>query len=342
MNKLQEKSELEFVFPLHNQQTLSTLALFGYMLFLFIIGVKLDMTMILTTGKKAMAVGFVALVAPLIANSIYVVMFSIVFFSSENDVKVSRALFNLSMTESLTAFPVISYLLSELQIINSELGRLALSSAVLSEFLSVLLLTTVSTTSAIAEKKELPGTGNAHLNLALLVLFLICAVFIIRPAMFWVIKQTPEGRPVKNSYIMLITVGVLLVAMTSHWFGQLVLFAPYILGLVTPDGPPLGSALVDKLDTFVSGLLLPLFITGCAARVTFSGFAFHQFDPEVWGVIGLAMVTSGAKVLACLIITKWGCKMPLNDSLAISMIMSAKGIVELATYSFLRDSEVSN
>lgn len=320
----------KLVFPADSQPILGTIALMGYTLFMFLIGVKMDLSMIKKTGRKALAIGILALLAPLMLG------FATTFVLGK--LKATTGVANLSyvtLIHSLTPFPVISCILSDLKIINSELGRLALSSAIVSDLFSV-FLTTIGTISRFAKEES---SRLAIIHLAATVAFILSLVYVFRPAMFWVVRQTPEGRPVKDKYIFAIIAGVLVSGVISNWMGLFVLFGPFMLGLAVPDGPPLGSAIVDKLDAFVMGVLLPLFISTCAVRTNVATIDLEH--PSVYSNGILSVVTMATKIAACMLPALYS-KMPFNDSLALGLIMSAKGTVQLATYTLFRDNQVSN
>ncbi|XP_059436571.1 cation/H(+) antiporter 3-like [Corylus avellana] len=111
------------------------------------------------------------------------------------------------------------------------------------------------------------GSKIVSIDLAAFVSYVIVLVFAIRPLMFWVIRQTPEGRPVKDTYIHTIMLILLGFTLFSHFFGQTVLLGPFLLGLAIPDGLPLGSAIVSKLNCFVSDVFLPVYVTTCTMRI---------------------------------------------------------------------------
>ncbi|KAA8542522.1 hypothetical protein F0562_023674 [Nyssa sinensis] len=290
------------VFPFETQGIIGTFSAFGYVLFVFLVGVKLDMSIIKRTGAKG--VGDWSFISNGPFDNWY----------------------NKHMAN------VTACLLKDLKILNSELGRLSLASAVVSDLLFV-FISTMGTTAYVG----LYSRATALVDLVLLVGFVIFVIFVFRPAMIWVVEQTPEGRPVKGIYIYLIIMGVFMGALFSHYFEQSLNFGFLILGLAIPAGPPLGSALVDKLDSFVSGLLLPLFISTTAMRTNLS--TLHITKPLSLANIILIIVTSSAKFLSCFLPALY-CSMPFNDSVALSLIMSAKGSVDLAAYSFLRDEQI--
>lgn len=165
------------------------------------------------------------------------------------------------------------------------------------------------------------------------------AIFVVRLAMVWMAKQTPEGRPVNDLYIYLIILRAFISALFSHYFELPIIFGPFIFGLAVPEGPPLGSALIDKLDSFASCILLPLFVSSNTSRTNLR--TMNVLNTYAINNIVLVIVNFFTEVFACLVPALY-CKMPFKDALALSLIMSAKGVVDLAKYSFLRDKKVCN
>lgn len=114
-------------------------------------------------------------------------------------------------------------------------------------------------------------------------------------------------------------------ALYSDTFDEQVFLGPYILGLAIPDGPSLGSAIASKLDCFVSGVFLPLFVTTRELRVDFTK--------------NCSILTYVAKLAACVTACIFY-RMPMYDSWALAFIMTSKGILEIAFYTFFRDMNV--
>ena len=66
-----------------------------------------------------------------------------------------------------------------------------------------------------------------------------------------------------------------------HYLVSSLAVGPMILGLAMPEGPPLGSTLVERLDTLTSTVFMSLFFFSSSARfkfhlVDFYGFAIVQ------------------------------------------------------------------
>ncbi|KAL1200893.1 Cation/H(+) antiporter 12 [Cardamine amara subsp. amara] len=92
-------------------------------------------------------------------------------------------------TQSAILLPTITYFLSELKILNSELGRLVLSSSLISDILSV----TAGTLAHIAGtyKNKSPMTAyRDFIGVVVLILIVFC---ILRPAIDWILERIPIG-----------------------------------------------------------------------------------------------------------------------------------------------------
>uniref|UniRef100_A0A5B7BGZ0 Putative cation/H(+) antiporter 4-like n=1 Tax=Davidia involucrata TaxID=16924 RepID=A0A5B7BGZ0_DAVIN len=318
------------MFPFETQGIIDTFSVFGYGLFIFLTGVKIDMGIVKRTGKMAWMIGILSLMAPLVTGifSAWLLLGSLLKHEEIGDAK---NLGTIVLLHSMTPFPVIACLLKDLKILNSELGRLALSSAIVSD-LFVMFLTTMGVTIYISGQHP----QRALVDLALFLGLVIVIVFIIRPTMIWVVKHTPVGRPVKDIYIYLIILFLLLCAVFCHFIEQSVFLGTLMIGLTVPAGPPLGSTVVDKLDPFVSGLLMPVFISLSTMRINLS--TIHFTDSLALANVTLIIVTFSAKLVGCLLLALY-CSMPFSDALALSLIMCTKGSVHIAIYRFIRENQ---
>lgn len=325
------------LFLIESQESLGLLSVFGYMLFLFYIGVKTDMSVVHRTRRSATNIGSVSIMAPFLSGMAVLQFHSSKYLENEDILKLGFIIGFFS----ISSFPVISSVLSELKILNSELGRLGQSSALVCEMFNVFMTTTL----VFGNLMLIYGQKRALICLVATVLFIFMVMFIIRPTMFWIIKQTPEGSDVSDHYVYWILIMVLLASYATHRFGFYALFGPFILGLAIPEGPPLGTAIIRKIDTFVNRVLMPIFVTTCAMRVDLKDFmdwknkVDGKVDYLMVQTLVITVVTFVAKFVACMIPPLRN-EMPLNDALRLSLIMSCKGIVEMAAFSLFRDTMV--
>jgi Kef-type K+ transport system membrane component KefB len=320
----------DFMFSIKSQEIIGTLSTFSYLLFLFVSGVKMDVGMIKRTGRKALFTGVACMLLPLLISLLVEMKLRRLWLNEEK----TYVLPLLTVSHCITPFLVLACLLEDLKILNSELGRLGLSIALLSNTLTTLANLSIGLITINRDK----GSMLTGIGLGAIIIYIIVLVFAIRPTMFWVIRQTPEGRPVKDTYIHTIMLMVFGSGFLSHLVGQTPLSGPFTLGLAIPDGPPLGSAIVDKLNCFILDVLMPIFVTTCAMRTNLSLIKFDNNFITINGI--LIVLTFVAKVVACLVPLLLS-KMPLNDALALALLLSCKGVVQLFEYAYLYDNEVT-
>ncbi|TYJ00804.1 hypothetical protein E1A91_A13G110300v1 [Gossypium mustelinum] len=162
---------------------LGTVGAFGFVFFLFLSGVKMDLSLTLKSGKKAICIGLLTVVVPLVSC-----MTTIKLLHEEGN-EFSNKSFFLAVTYSGTSFPVIHCLLSDLKILNSELGRLGLSAALIGDMLT-LFLTVFSLWVKTGFEK---GRKQSLIDFGLAMLFIVIVVFVLRPVMKWMLDPVISG-----------------------------------------------------------------------------------------------------------------------------------------------------
>uniref|UniRef100_A0A7N0TGH8 Cation/H+ exchanger domain-containing protein n=1 Tax=Kalanchoe fedtschenkoi TaxID=63787 RepID=A0A7N0TGH8_KALFE len=314
-------------FTVPSQEILSTITLFGFVLYLFLTGVKMDAkTVLKRAGPKAIVIGLITVVVPMLTSMMTTAFLTSKWLPPTTDSFIQMSVSRLSMINVATTFPVILALLYEMEILTSELGRLAVSSAIVGDATHfVLLLALLIKTHS--ETKTLIAFITA-------VCSALAIVYLVRPVLFWIIKQTPEGRQVKNVYVVSITIGLLLVTASMKAFHVLTLVTPFIIGLMIPEGPPLGSALVQKLDPLVSGLLMPVYVTTCAMRVNLHEGMLRSRIILI--NLMVAAVVQPVKLIACTM-TASLFKIPLRDCFSLALIMCSKGALDVVSLALLKD-----
>lgn len=297
---------------------LDTFAFFGLMIFIFLIGVKIDPTIISRSGKRTFITGVLGFIVPYtLAETVVIVLNQI--FSLDHD--ISQVLPTVVLLASMTASPVITCFLAELHILNSEVGRLASSSSLVCDVF-YWSMRGMKFALNLAHMKSREKSLGFFLSTAALILFI---VFVVRPAALWAIRHTPEGKPVKGIYIFGFLMTVMVCALMGELIGLHAFFVSFLLGLAIPDGPPLGAALVDKLDCFVSVTLVPTVFIICGLRTNV--YAIKELKNV--GVIHLVIFVAFFGKIVAVLLPLLFCRMPFRDALSLGLLMNSKGIVEL-------------
>ncbi|KAL6577084.1 hypothetical protein OROMI_011360 [Orobanche minor] len=304
------------LFPVSSFYIVDTFAYFGVMFFLFIIGVKIDLSLIKKSGKKAVAIGLCTFVIPLLLNCM---IGKLITYSVPMEPRLHRSLIWVASFQAISSFHVIVCLLADLKLMNSELGKLAISSSMISGLCSLFWTLIIFTGKQSVHIKE----QTFLLMLLFLVIMVLFAICIFRPIIQWMITKS-IAKSVKESHVMIIFIFVLGSAIYGEYFGQHFIFGPIILGMVIPDGPPLGSALVNKLELFISSVILPIFFVVSAARIEFSSISLRNFAI----IECLAFLASLWKIIGVMLPSLFW-KTPMSDALYLGLILSNQGIMEV-------------
>ncbi|CAJ1848913.1 unnamed protein product [Sphenostylis stenocarpa] len=319
---------MRMLFPYGTHDTITTISSIGFVLFIFINGVQMDFSLITRMGKRAWSIAIVGLVVPILIGFV-VVLFQ---FRLGHVVRNFDHFVVALVSHTVISFAVVASLLNDLQIQNSELGKLALSSALVSDVLCTIVTTTGTAFMSTGESNSNEGFKNVLCLFAMGIFVpLVC-----RPLMFWIIKHTPEGRPVKDGYVYVIIVLLFMLGWLSVSINQEFVLGAFILGLAVPEGPPLGSALVKKLNFFGTTFLLPIFITTCMLKADFS---MTYSSTSVLTISLIVILTHLVKIISCLIPALYS-NLPFGDALSLSLILNAKGVVEIGLYCFLYDLKI--
>ncbi|KAL6130953.1 hypothetical protein ACLB2K_069331 [Fragaria x ananassa] len=324
------------IFPRDSRAILEVLGEIGYELFLFLVGVRMDLELIRRSGRKVYFTGILCLLAPLITGMVLQkqLMSMTSVFKLTNDQKSMLPYTTISYC--MTSSPVIVLLLEELNILNSEIGRLAVAASSISELFGTLVIWFSSVLYRMAKVKPVHET---LLVFGAVVGGILVFLFIFRPIMFWIIRQTPQNNPVKKSYVSAIIVVLLFVTIVSHYYGHTFHFMIFILGLSVPAGQPLGSTLEELLHIFISQVLLPIYVTAYTMKADFRLVDFS--DPATIITAILFVFIFLAKLIGTMVAPLYY-KMPLNDAIVLALILSSKGLVQVSVYTRFKDDQTAS
>lgn len=314
------------VFPLRSVMVLETMANVGLLYFLFLVGVEMDISVMRRTGKKALAIAISGMLLPFVLGA----ALSFVLHRKEKGMTQGTFILFLGVALSVTAFPVLARILAELKLINTELGRIAMSSALVNDMCAWVLL---ALAIALAENDT---TSLASLWVILSsAAFVVFCIFVVRPAISWMIRRTPEGETFSEFYICLILTGVMISGFITDAIGTHSVFGAFVFGLVIPNGP-LGVTLIEKLEDFVSGLLLPLFFAISGLKTDTRSIK----GVSTWGTLFIVTVLACLGKVAGTVAVSLFYQMPLREGVTLGLLMNTKGLVEMIVLNVGKDQNV--
>ncbi|KAK7276079.1 hypothetical protein RIF29_17211 [Crotalaria pallida] len=287
------------------------------MMYMFLIAVKIDLSIVvmaLRTGKRTWAIGVCSVIIPLLFSTAAALILRVILCSPEENLYESILI--ISFLLSTTSFHVTSTHLADLKLLNSEIGRIGVSSSMVGGTFSSAWVTL----SLFAHWQQ-KTFSMMMVSLFFLGIFIM---YVLRPIMFWMIRQTPKGKPIKESYILSVFFMLLGCGFFGEFIGEHFMIGPMLLGLAVPDGPPLASALVERLDILVSAVFLPLYFLFSGAKFDLSLVDAHSF-----ALVQLVAFFSFLGKVIGIMLPSIYCRMPKVDALCLGFLFSARGITEL-------------
>lgn len=218
----QKASIRNALFPTASLVMLDLLAVFGVMFYFFLVGVQMDPWIIKKSGKKSMAIGIAVVISSLTFSAFSYIL---VMAFMHPDPMSSHSIPFTGAAEAMVTFPAIAFFLSELKILNSDFGRLALSSSMVSGLVGAVLFTT----TFLKPSSHRTDPSSIHKFATAIVLAMVI-FFVFRPAVLWKIRRCSKGETVTQGFIYSILVTVLVTGFISQYVGHHVMFGPFFSG----------------------------------------------------------------------------------------------------------------
>jgi len=310
-------SAAEFLFPSTSMTTLGVLSQIGVVLFMFIVGMELDLNHLRQKAAAAIMVSHASIIIPFLLGS----GFALTLFPALAPAGTSFTPFGLflGIAMSITAFPVLARILKDRGLAQLPLGSTALACAAVDDVTAWCILAVVV---AIVNSSGLAG---ALLTMASAVIFVLLMLLLVKPRFDALISRRVEDP----KYSRLLLAGVLAFALMSAWLTETIgihaLFGGFIAGVVMPSTPSVETFLKEKIEAFSSTVLLPLFFvfTGLRTQITLLN------DRRSWLIcVGIVAVAVAGKLGGSMLMARWT-KMSWRDSFAIGALMNTRGLIEL-------------
>lgn len=308
------KTYMEIMFAPKEMVVLATMSNMAVYLYMFVVCIKMDAIMLTKAAKHTWKLGFCCLVFPVIFT-IAVTIGQHYFLHG-----AGGSVFPIQFTimSPISYFIVITRALDELNLLSSEVGQISLAVAMHNEVVSG----TFQILGVALGQQDVKTSVYAVLSLCSLIMF---AFFVIRPMLYWIVKITPKGKPVKECYVIAILLLLFLMGLTTDAIGASFGMASVIMGFVIPDGWPLGTTIIRTCELILFELFLPLFFVRIGYFTNLS--AIKNWDElMMYGTMTIAGCLG--RLVACLLVSS-SMKLSKRSAVLLSLILSLQGVVEL-------------
>ncbi|KAK9078588.1 hypothetical protein SSX86_002645 [Deinandra increscens subsp. villosa] len=326
------------IFPRWSTPILESVASIGLLFFLFLVGLELDLSSIRRSGKRAFAIAAAGISVPFILG-IGVAFVLRKTIDGADKVGYAQYLVFMGVALSITAFPVLARILAELKLLTTRVGETAMAAAAFNDIVAWILL---ALAVALAGNGEEGGPHKSPLVSMWVLLsgcaFVIFMMLVIRPAMNWVAHQcSPEHDTVDEAYICLTLATVMVSGFITDLIGIHAIFGAFIFGLTIPKGN-FAEKLIERIEDFVSGLLLPLYFASSGLKTDVTKIS----GGKAWALLVMVITAAcGGKILGTFVVALL-CMMPVRESMTLGLLMNTKGLVELIVLNIGKEKKVLN
>jgi Kef-type K+ transport system membrane component KefB len=308
---------LTFLFPASSMDVLRLLSQIGVIIFMFVVGMELNAQHLQEKAHAAVIVSHASIIIPFFLG-ITLSLIIYPFMASPNVSFTAFALF-IGVAMSITAFPVLARIIEERGISKSYLGSTTIACAAVDDVTGWCILAIV-----IAVVRA-DGIGASMLTIVLTLVFIGSMVLLIKPRLSrFAVGEAGIERPSKG-----FVAGAMAFVFACAWFTELIgihaLFGAFLAGAIMPSPASFRSFLRERLETFSSSSLLPLFFafTGLRTQITLLN------DLQSWLIAaGVILVAIAGKLGGSMLAARWT-GLSWQDSFSIGTLMNTRGLMEL-------------
>jgi Kef-type K+ transport system membrane component KefB len=307
---------MAFLFPASSLETLRLLSQIGVVLFMFTVGMELNVQHVREKGSAAVMISHASIIVPFLLGS----TLSLFLYRDLAPAGTSFSAFALfiGVAMSITAFPVLARILEDRNMTHTLLGSMALTCAAVDDVTAWCILALV-----IAIVKS-TGIAGSVITVGLTLVFALAMIVLVRPQLARVIKD-PDSQQHRRRLIPIILAFVLGCALITETIGIHALFGAFIAGVVMPPSTEFRIFLKDKLEAFSSYALLPLFFAFTGLRMEVGLLN----DWQGWLMCALIIVVAIAgKLGGSMLMSRWT-GMSWTQSFSVGVLMNTRGLVEL-------------
>ena len=303
-------SALDYLFPTEVISALKVIAQIGLVLFMFLIGLDLDLDKLRGHGYKAAVISNVSILAPLALGS----LLGIWLYPrlGEGVDELGFVLF-IGAAMAITAFPVLARVLRETGLDRTRIGVLTMTCAAIDDVSAWCVLAIV-----VAVVKSDGPTATLR-TVALSLLFLLVMRQVVKP----LLARMP------NVSLWMAIAFALFCGWLTDQIGIHAIFGAFLAGAVMPRRREQQEALRRQIEPTTLTFLLPVFfvVVGLATHINGLNSLY------LWAITLLVLVTA--------IVGKWGGAMlaaratgeTWHAAASIGILMNTRGLTELVILS---------
>ena len=308
-----------FLFPAHSLTNLELLSQVGLILFMFVIGMELDFSVLKNKINETLVISHAGILVPFflgILSSYWVYE----EYAAAQTPFLPFALF-IGISMSITAFPVLARIIQERNMTKTPLGTLAIASAANDDVTAWCLLAVVIAISKAG------SFASALYSVGLAVVYIAVMFLVVRPFLKKVGEVYANREAINKTFVAFILLILIISSCLTEIIGIHALFGAFMAGVVMPSNLGFRKVMMEKVEDISLVFFLPLFFAFTGLRTEIGLIN----SPELW-MVCLLLVTvavvgklGGCAIAARLVGESW------KDSLTIGTLMNTRGLMTFMT-----------
>lgn len=306
-----------WLFPEAGKPVLFVLAQLGLVLYMFLVGLEFDLSLIRHRMRSAVAVSWAGIATPFVLGGGLALLLRQRFDLFAPGVSDLQAVLFFGAALSITAFPMLARIIHERGLAGTSLGTLALAAGSLDDAAAWCLLAVVLSGFSGDPAIALLAIGGG----AVWLFGMLLAGRPLLARLYALLEKRPGGEGLQ----LPVTLALLsLAAWTTDSLGVYAVFGAFTLGACLPRGA-LQPQLEVAIAPLTSVLLLPVFFVNSGLNTSLG-----LLDSwAMWGVaLAVFVVAVVGKGVACGVAARLAGEPP-REAVAIGALMNARGLMEL-------------
>lgn len=306
-----------FIFRADSLPNLNFLSQLGLILFMFIIGMELDVQLLKHRAHTAIVVSHAGIIVPF-TMGVSLAYFLYAKFAPLHDSFLAFGLF-MGIAMSITAFPVLARILHERGLTKTSLGSLAITCAAADDVTGWCILAAVI--ALIQAGTLLSGVFTVLFS----AVYVYAMLKLVRPWLERLEIRFASGESLNSTFAVLAFIILFLSALLTEVIGIHALFGAFLAGVSMPTRAGFRKLLASRIEDVSLVILLPLFFafTGLKTQIGLLN------DGANWLVCGLIILVAVAGKFGGSLFAARFTGQSWSDSLAIGALMNTRGLMEL-------------
>ncbi|WP_394847169.1 cation:proton antiporter [Pendulispora brunnea] len=295
---------------------LGTLSQIGVVLFMFLVGLELDTSIIRSHSHSTLSISHASIIVPFVLGTVAAIWLYPTFGTPTASFTVFTLFLGVSL--SVTAFPVLARILTDNSLNQSPMGVVALTCAAVDDVTAWCLLALVV---GVAKASAWDAAVTCASSLA----YIAVLFWFVRPAISRWVRAQGEHTRFARTAITGVLLALLVSSLITEHIGIHAIFGAFLLGAIIPHDSWVARAMKSRFHDLVVVLFMPAFYALVGMRTQ------------------LALLDGGSQWLTCGVIILLACTgkfggsyfaariagLQKRDAASIGILMNTRGLMEL-------------